>query len=55
MKKFNITFTENKKYNPATRTVMVETSDSLNARQLVYNEFGNEKKITITGVNEIKE
>lgn len=65
MKKFNVTFTENKKYHPTTRTVMVEANDENHARELVYSEFGSfrfdrDLRVTVTSntkiiVNKIKE
>lgn len=61
-KKFEITFTENKKYNSATRTIIVETDTKENAERLIHMEHGSfnkngepSKKITITSSKEIKE
>lgn len=70
MKKFEVTFKENKKYNPATRKTYVETTDSENARLMVIEEFGSfgrdksngifstfkpSNKIEILDVKEVKE
>jgi ribosomal protein L20A (L18A) len=68
MKKFNVTFKESKKYNPATRTVMVVANDEFHAKDLVYSEFGSfrfdtklnaevpsDTHIKVTNVKEIKE
>jgi ribosomal protein L20A (L18A) len=68
MKKFNVTFTEKKRYNPATRTVMVEANDELHATNLIHSQFGSfrwdkdllryvpsDKKIGINKVEEVKE
>lgn len=67
MKKFNVTFTENKKYNPMTRTIMVEANDEFHATNLIHSEFGSfhwdkklmrnipSKKIGINKVEEVKE
>lgn len=68
MKKFNVTFTEKTKYNPATRTIMVEANDDLHAIHLIHSQFGSftydkklmmsvpsNKKISIDKVEEIKE
>jgi hypothetical protein len=62
MKKFNITFTENKKYNPATRTIMVEQDNEELAKRLVHTVHGGfdkngnpNNKIVITKVKEVKE
>jgi hypothetical protein len=68
MKKFNITFTENKKYHPTTRTVLVEANDELHARNVFASEFDSftynkklmmqvpsGKKVTISKIVEIKE
>jgi len=38
-KKFLFTFTENKKYNPATRTVEVYATDEMTARRVFASEF----------------
>ncbi len=67
-KKFNVTFTETKKYNPSTRTIVVHADDELHARELVTKEFDSftynkqlmiqipsGKHIKITKVKEIKE
>lgn len=68
MKKFNVTFTEKTKYNPMTRTIMVEANDELHARNLIHSQFGSfkwdkklmmnipsDKKIGIDKVEEVKE
>ena len=68
MKKFNVTFTETTKYNPATRTLLVEANDELHARYLITSQFDSfmlnkkinmvvpsGKKINITDVKEVKE
>lgn len=70
MKKFNITFTENKKekYNPNTRTVLVEAKDEFVARRVFAEKFDSMKfdkqllmnmptgnKVIIKDVIEIKE
>jgi ribosomal protein L20A (L18A) len=67
MKKFNVTFTENKRYNPMTRTIMVEANDELHATNLIHSQFGSfkwdkklmmsvpSKKINIVKTEEIKE
>jgi hypothetical protein len=53
-KKYNVTFTEKKKYNPSTRTVLVENCDHpFFASNLIFRQFG--KKITIDNVEEVKE
>jgi hypothetical protein len=62
---FDVTFKENKKYNPAERTVRVEAFNDLHAENIVYWEHGTlkfdlirgrepGKKITITKVKEIE-
>lgn len=66
-KKFNVTFTENTKYNPFTRTVTVEAMDEFHARRLIASQFDSfkfdktlrikvptGKKITIDKVKEVK-
>lgn len=70
MRNFNVTFTETKKYNPATRTVMVTARDEEHAKLLITDQFDSftteknvfpprvvpsGKHITITKVKEIKE
>ena len=68
LKKFNVTFQENKRYNPMTRTVMVETDSAVSAKNVVSSEFDtftykkeimmsvpSGKRITITNVEEVKE
>lgn len=70
MRDFNVTFTEAKKYNPATRTVMVKARDEEHAKLLITNQFDSftqeknvfpprivpsGKHITITKVKEVKE
>lgn len=70
MANFNVTFTETKKYNPATRTVMVTARDEEHAKLLVTSLFDSftiekdvfpprtipsGKHITITKIKEIKE
>lgn len=39
--KFKITFTENKKRNPVTRSVVVESSDVTTAFKCFYSQFKN--------------
>jgi hypothetical protein len=68
MKSFNVTFTEVKKYKPATRTVLVKTDNEFGARNIIASQFGSltfntklgmevpsDKKIIITNVVEVKE
>jgi hypothetical protein len=68
LKKFEVTFTEKKKYNPATRTIAVEAKDDLHATNLINSQFGSftydkklmisvpsSKKIVINKVVEVKE
>jgi ribosomal protein L20A (L18A) len=68
MKKFNVTFTEKKRYNPATRTIEVQANDELHATNLIHSQFGSfrwdkklmmnipsDKKIGINKVEEVKE
>lgn len=68
MKKFNINFTENKKYNPATRNVVVVANDEIHARNIFTAEFDSftfdktllmqvpsSKRVKINKVEEIKE
>jgi hypothetical protein len=50
-KKFNVTFTENKKYNPSSRTIMVECDHIVFASRLIFREF--HKKITIDKIEEV--
>lgn len=38
-KRFAVTFTEQKKYNPVTRTVELAANDELHARNLISGEF----------------
>jgi hypothetical protein len=65
MKKFNITFTEKKKYFPATRTIMVEADSDYAALMITAQEHDSLKldngflkptwnKITIDKIEEIK-
>lgn len=50
MEKFKVTFTEVKKYNPATRTIQVQTSgNAINAFLLTQQEYGK-KKIIIKSI-----
>lgn len=42
-RKYRVTFVELKKYNPATRTVTVDSCDSVHASLLVYQMFGRKK------------
>lgn len=66
-KHFKVTFVEQKKYYPATRTVEVLADDELHARRLVAEEFDtftfnkklrmrvpSEKRIKIKKVKEVK-
>lgn len=59
-KEFNVTFTELKKYNPATRTVKVQADNDLHAISLIRTQFGSalhkavDKKIKIDNVDEVK-
>jgi ribosomal protein L20A (L18A) len=64
LKKFNVTFTEKKKYNPNTRTILAEVHASekeskdvteKKVETFVYGQFGSEKKITIGKIEEVKE
>jgi hypothetical protein len=64
MKKFNVTFTENKRYNPATRTIMVEANNELHATNLIHSQFGSfryDKKLMMSiptdkiGINKVEE
>lgn len=70
MTNFNVTFTETKKYNPATRTVMVVARDEEHAKLLITDQFDSfttkknafppviipsGKHIIITKVKEVKE
>lgn len=49
MDKFKVSFTENKKYNPASRTIGVEAKNVMSAIMLIQQQFGR-KKINITSV-----
>ena len=49
MDKFQVTFTENKKYNPVTRTVNVQTMSAPQALFLAQQHFGK-KKVNIISV-----
>lgn len=42
-RKYEVTFIELKKINPATRTVTVDCCDSVHASLLVYRMFGKNK------------
>jgi hypothetical protein len=53
MKKFNFTFTEKSKYNPATRTISISSENELSASRVFYSEYGN--RVTIDKIEEIKE
>jgi hypothetical protein len=64
MKEYNVTFKENKKYNPATRTIKVKAEFGHAAALLVADEYDSinykegfpkpsNKKITILDVKEI--
>jgi hypothetical protein len=68
LKKFEVTFTEKKKYNPTTRTITVEAKDDLHATNIINDQFGSfkydkklmisvpsNKKIVIDKVVEVKE
>lgn len=67
MKRFAVTFKENKKYNPTIRTVEVETENAYSAEQLIHSKFGSFKydrqsmqdvpsdKISILKTKEVKE
>ena len=68
MKKFNVTFTEKTKYNPMTRTILVEANDDVHAVNLIHSQFGSfrwdkkllmsvpsDKKIVINKIEEVKE
>jgi len=66
MKKFNVTFTENKKYNANTRTLEVQTDSAENASRLILEQFDSfkfvkgvsvptGKHINIDKVKEVKE
>lgn len=68
LKKFNVTFTENKKYNPITRSIEVLTNSEIEARNIISHEFDtftynkkllmsipSGKRIHIDKVEEIKE
>lgn len=46
MKKFMVTFVEKKKYNPATRTLLVETTNEFNAERVIKLRFNG---VTILG------
>ena len=66
-KEFKITFSDNAKYNPVTRTIIVYADNRIIAERLTISEHGSftkdkktgleipSKKITITKVKEIKE
>lgn len=45
LKNYTITFKENKKYNPATRTISILTGTGEDALLLTYDEFGEDIKI----------
>jgi hypothetical protein len=52
---YKLTFTENTKYNPVTRTVTIKTpGNEYTARELLLQQYGR-TKITITEVKEIKD
>ena len=53
MKKFEVTFKEINTRNPISRTVRVETKSKLDAKKIVYAQFGGMKKIRIKDVKEI--
>lgn len=68
MKNFNVTFTEKTKYNPMTRTIMVQAENDIHAINLIHSEFGSfkfdkklmmtvpsDKKIGIDKIEEVKE
>ena len=53
MKKFEVTFKETNTRNPITRMVKVQTKSKLDAKKLVYAQFGGMKKIHIEDVKEM--
>jgi hypothetical protein len=69
-KDFMVTFQENKKYNPATRSIMARCSSEYAAKMLIAQQFGSikqgkdiktmllpevsESKIKILNVKEVK-
>lgn len=66
MKKFKVTFKENTKWKPNTRTILVETTDPNSAESLIVSEFGSwsrgengmrvsSKRIEIIKTKEVKE
>lgn len=54
MTKFKVTFTETTKYNPATRSIVVETANGLLAGRMTFQQFGR-TKITIDNIEEVKD
>jgi hypothetical protein len=52
-KQFNVTFTERKRYNPVTRTILVEADSEPLAHLLTYQSFGGFRAITIDKVEQI--
>lgn len=53
MKRFEVTFEEINTRNPITRKVEVSTKSKLDAKKIVYAQFGGMKKIRIKDVKEI--
>jgi len=65
--KFDVTFKENKKYNPITRTIRVHAIDENHAKLLVQDEFDTfkrneffipvptEKRISISEVKKVED
>lgn len=56
--KYEVTFTENKKYNPVTRTVLVHAFNEYQAEIMVHMEFGSvnfdDKNSKVIPSNKIK-
>ena len=55
LKKFKVTFSERKKYNPFKRTIVVESINDENAVEIVLAQFGGIKNITVNSVLEAKD
>lgn len=45
LKNYKITFEENKKYNPVTRTISILTTSDVNAVSMVRDEYGQKIKL----------
>lgn len=52
MKEYRVTFEEVNTRNPIQRTVTVQTKSKLDAKKIVYANFGGMKKIKVINVEE---